>query len=244
MGLLDRIRGAASPDSSVTGLREELHRVRDVRWPIYQNDGHIGQVFEQRRANITQVITGGETGYELSGGYLGLASVRRGKKQAESEAIEVTPLLQALLLEESERERGTLVDLAADKPTEGALLFFVGPGHIFGPPEPVVELAEREPRIPAETAAALQARREEHETRMRWSDPDYRGTLVWVARSDTLLASIASLRLAEPHLLARYGHRPPFGILGMLESRSGEVAVLTPLMIWHDTAATGAAEAG
>jgi hypothetical protein len=45
--------------------------------------------------------------------------------------------MQALLLEETERERGTLVDLDTAPPKPGALHAFIGTSHIFGPWEPV-----------------------------------------------------------------------------------------------------------
>src|SRR5829696_803849 len=122
MGLLSRLRGVASLERRVGALRGELDRVRSIRLPLYQNDKRIGQVFEQRRSNVTEVLAGGGLALETSGGIPGFVTAKGAKASTASEKVQVTPLLQALLLEETEQERGTLVDLTVGEPRPGSLL--------------------------------------------------------------------------------------------------------------------------
>jgi hypothetical protein len=233
LSLLERVKAAASPDAAVRALRIELDRVRAIRWSIYQNDAEIGRLFALRQANVTKLLTGGGVAWEISGSYAIVASGKLGKTKTASQEIEITPFLRAVLLEEFERTRGDLVDLAANEPNTGSIVTFVGPGHIFPPWEPVGELAESEPFLDAETAATLQAQREEGENEIRRSDPKYPGRLVWVARGSALFASFASMTRVEPTVLERHRKSPPFGILGTVERMVGEVTLLTPLTIWR-----------
>lgn len=161
--VLSTFRGVASPEGRVGALREELDRVRSIRLPLYQNDERIGQVFEQRRSNVTEVLAGGGLTLETSGGVLSFVTGKASKTRSASETIQVTPLLQALLLEEAEQERGSLIDLAVGKPKPGSLLYFVGPGRIFRPDQEVEEIAHPELLVRLQDAQAIQATREEQE---------------------------------------------------------------------------------
>ena len=232
-GVLARIRGLGQPDQGVQELRDELDRVRQIRLSFYFNEDRVNEVFAQRRRNVTQLLSGGEVGAEISGGYLSLVGAKGSKKAAASETIEVTPQLKALLLEDAERERGELVDLASGEPRSGPVLFFVGPGHVFGPWEAVSERAS-DPRVSVEEAGALQDARHQQEERVRAMVPDHPGMMVWFGRGTRALASIASVRGVLPSALAAYATVPPFGILGTMETVCGDITLITPLIIWHE----------
>ncbi len=235
MGLLDRIRGVTSADAAASALRDELSSMCGIRWPIYKHDERIGHAFQQRRANVREVLAGGEVGWEISGGYPGVVGMKASKKRSLSETIEITPLLQALLLEETERARGELVDLA-DSTKEGSLLSFVGPGHIFQRSEHVTALPEPPVRLDADAAATLQADRQHRDEEMK-----DQGSFVWVARGSTLLGCIASLSQTDQHMLLRVRTMPPaFGILAAPGGEAGGLTLVTPLMIWYDTDARSA----
>jgi hypothetical protein len=239
MELFSRIRGVASPEGRVGALRKELYRVRSIRLRLYQNDERIGQVFEQRRSNVTEVLAGGGLTLETSGGVLGFVTGKASKTRSASETIQVTPLLQALLLEEAEQERGSLIDLAVGKPKPGSLLYFVGPGRIFRPDQEVEEIAHPELGVSLQDAQAIQATREEQERVMKSIGESKPETAVWIGRGSMLLASIASVRWLKPGNFRSYMSVPPFGVLGMLEDTAEETALLAPLMIWHDMASRG-----
>jgi hypothetical protein len=237
MELFSRLRGVASPEGRVGALRGELDRVRNIRLPLYQNDKRIGQVFEQRRSNVTEVLAGGGLTLETSGGVAGLVTAKASKAHSASETIQVTPLLQALLLEETEQERGSLIDLSVGEPRPGSLLHFVGLGRIFPPNQEVEEIAHPELRVRLQDAQAIQAIREEQEQLMQSIGESNPHTAVWIGRGSVLLASIASVLWLDLGNFRSYMNVPPFGVLGMLEDTAAETALLAPLMIWHDMAA-------
>jgi hypothetical protein len=116
MGLMDRLRKGGSPDAQVSELHENLERVRGIRLPLYQNNERIGQVFQQLLPNVREVLAGGGLSIEISGGVPGIVAVKGGKTRSASRTIEITPLLQALLLEETEGELEKLVDLSMSHP--------------------------------------------------------------------------------------------------------------------------------
>jgi hypothetical protein len=241
MGWLARLKGVSTPDVRVSAVHNELLRVRGSRVPMYQNDKRIGQEYEQRLPNVTELLA--EVGLSVggSGGVPGVVTAEGGRTQSEAQTIQMTPLLQALLLEESERERGELVDLSVDEPKAGSLLRFVGAGRVFLPSQEVTELLDPELRLGPEDAQEIQAAREQQQETMEEIGQTDSRTAVWIWRRSQLLASIASLSWLDPSNFYRYRDTPPFGILGKLENRARDAALLAPLLIWHDTGAGEAA---
>jgi hypothetical protein len=239
MGLMARLRQAVSPDRRVTELQEEFGRARGIRLPLYQNDERIGQVFQQRLPNVRQVLAGGGLSIEVSGGVPGIVTVKGAKSQSASQTIEITPLLQALLLEDTAAELEELVDLAVTEPREGPLLRFVGAGRIFAPNEVIGALAEPELSLSAHDAHAIEAVRQEQQ-KTKWTDETDTGTAVWIGRGSVLLASIGSMRYVDVGNFRIYRKKPPFGGLGILVDKAGDAALLAPLLIWRDMATSEA----
>jgi hypothetical protein len=244
MGLMARLRHGVSPDRKVSELQENLERVRGIRLPLYQNNDRIGQVFQQRLPNVREVLAGGGLSIEISGGVPGILVGKGGKTRSASRTIEITPLLQALLLEETEAELDKLVDLSISAPREERLLRFVGAGRIFAPNQDVGELAEPELSLGARDAQAIEAVRKEQQRRMRSIGESNTGTAVWIGRGSVLLASIASMRYLDVGNFRSYMDRPPFGVLGLFEGKAGDAALLSPLLIWRDMAINEAGARG
>ena len=128
-----------------------------------------------------------------------------------------------------------MVDLASRGGHPGDMLVqFVGRGRLFGPREPVT--ASLDLSVSEHLAAEVQARREQQEERLRWTDPELPGTIVWLATGVEPLASIASLRGASA-ALSSYMPTGNYGVLGLFEDRLGTLTLVTPLMIWHHAGA-------
>jgi hypothetical protein len=244
MGLMARLRHGVSPEREVSELQENLERVRGIRLPLYQNNDRIGQVFQQRLPNVREVLAGGGLSLEISGGVPGIVAGKRGKTRSASRTIEITPLLEALLLEETEGELDKLVDLSISAPREGRLLRFVGAGRIFAPNEEVGEFAAPELNLGTQDAQAIEAVRKEQQRRMQSIGESNTGTAVWIARGSLLLASIASMRYLDLGNFRSYMDQPPFGVLGLFEGHAGDAALLAPLMIWRDMATSEAGARG
>lgn len=220
MRLLDRIRTAHDPVQIENHVQYAFRDDGRVRHPIYRNDERIGDVFQQQLPNVRQLTSGAGVGIELSGGIASFVGIKVGETQTVGRSIEITPLLQVLLLEEVARERGQLVDLATSAAKADGLLTFVGPARLFRPWE-------------AADVEALEQRRQAHEEIVGHGKADDPGTIVWVAQGATPLACIASWKYVQAHNLARLPQNPSFGVLGHLEETLERFALLTPLVIWR-----------
>src|SRR5205823_5691508 len=121
-------------------------------------------------------------------------SGRRGGTEGVSATTQITPFIQAMMLEDMGREAGKLVDLSVRLPDDpSSLLEFTGPGHVFRPGEAIEPLPRMDFQLGPEAAAALQSRRERYEADLRDRDPEAPGVLVWVAEGVRPLAAFASL---------------------------------------------------
>jgi hypothetical protein len=228
VAILERLRGRANPQQQLKELQDALARIAQSRTRLYLNPDAIEDEFVQRRGVVDELIASNEIGGELGGGYLGFVSGKTSTRRGGQTRVEVTPLLKAILMEDAERERGRLVDLQAEEPRDGPLLFFTGTGIIFPatPPMPVIERPEL--RLSGDAAEALQRERETQ------GAADEKGTLVWVGLGRRTLASIAFGSFAQPGAVVSYREHPPFGILGKLERELRDVVLIKPLWIWRE----------
>ena len=236
MSWLARLRSIAEPDARAAATSEALGRFSGLRVPLFLHERRLGDIFSQRAPNVTQLLSSGEVSVEVGGGYLGFAAAKASKTHTAGATIEITPFMQAILLEEVERHRDALVDLAAEPPRGVALVFYLGPGHIFPPWREVTGVDSPESPLDTESARTLQQARKAQERELGKREDRYE-TLVWVAQGTELLASITGMPAADTSLLWHYESQPPFGFLGMMESRLPPFTLLTPLVIWHDSEA-------
>jgi hypothetical protein len=233
VGLLDRLKSAATPDDGLDALQRAIDQEGGRLWlPLYTDASRIGDVFAQRAPNVVEVVTGGEFTLDVGGGYLAVASVKAGRKITSSQRIAITPLLQTLLLKEAATD---LLTRPAE-PTD-TLLHYVGPGRILLPGETLLE--EPASRITPQLATSIQALRERQERTLRFNDPELPGTFLWLGQGPFGVGSIASIR-GTSQSFSSFGPLGTFGVLGVFENQlaavdaPGEsVTLLSPLMIWH-----------
>jgi hypothetical protein len=233
MGLLDRLRGAASIDAVGKLMAEETSPELGFRIVLYQNPKRIADAFAQRLPNVVERVTNGELTAEVGGGVAAIFATKVGGKLAASEKIEVTPMMQALLLEEAAAEEGWMVDLR-DRPGRlgDQLVRFTGNGRMIGPGQPLGSLSDFD--LDAELAHTLQAIREQQEASMRARDPDHPGAFVHVALGAGPIATIANFRGADENYES-YSSTPPYGVLGHYEGGPHPLTRVAPLMLWHLT---------
>lgn len=223
-----------SPREGANELRAHVDQQAGVRIILYLNERRLDEYFVQRRENVTEALSGRELAAEVSGGYLSFVNAKVGGKSSRSEKIQITPLVRAILLEETGKECGGLVNLTDAKPISGHLLLYTGPGRIVGPWS-AVTTDNMGDLFDARMVDKIQRYRTDQERKLAWGKPESPGTLVWAARGAECVAAIASYKFAMKDSFASYGDFPPFGILGLFESRMENVTMLSPLMIWHDS---------
>ena len=151
---------------------------------------------------------------EIGAGYLSFISGKVSGKSSQSETVELTPFMQAIILEETEKERGLLADLSADPPLPGHLLLHVGRSWLLGPWSERLINSEMELAVGPQALAQVETARAEQAPKLAWGKPDHPGTLVWIARESVPLAAIGSLqwggapaRRRSPAAMFRPHHR-------------------------------------
>ena len=92
-------------------MREEKPQETGFRIVLDENANRIARAFAQRLPNVVEKVTNGEFTAEVSGGVASIFATKVGGKMAASQKIEVTPMMQALLLEEAASEERWLIDL-------------------------------------------------------------------------------------------------------------------------------------
>ena len=212
-------------------MREEKPQETGFRIVLYENANRIARAFAQRLPNVVEKVTNGEFTAEVSGGVASIFATKVGGKMAASQKIEVTPMMQALLLEEAASEERWLIDLRDRGGRLGdELLRFTGAGRMFGPGEPIEALPQF--ALVDGLAEELQAVRESQEASMQVRDPGHPGAFVWVARGAGPIAAIANFRSADENYDS-YSSMPPFGVLGHYEGGPDPLTRIAPLLIWH-----------
>jgi hypothetical protein len=232
MGVLDRLRGVGKLDQWAEAMRDEDARQRGLRAVLYTNPTRIADVSSQWLPNVVQTATGGELTAEMSAG-VALVGAKASGKVSQTDTVEVTPLMQALMLEEAASSDGRLVDLDGRPGQAGdSLLRFVGDGRIVAPGQHVSALPEF--GLTPDLAKRIETRRSEQELWLRRMDRESPGTLLLLACGAGPICSIATLRHADAGGLASYAHMPPFGILGLFEGRTEALTFVAPMIIWRD----------
>jgi hypothetical protein len=231
MGLFDRVKSTTTPDEGLAQLKQSLASEAGRLWlPLYSDDARIKDVFVQRAPNVVEMVTGGEFTIDVGGGFMSFASVRGGRKTVANQKVEITPLLQTLILKE-----GALDLTGHEAAASDTLLEYVGPGRFVMPGEGVPAVPEFD--VTPELARAIQEQRGKHEEMIRLRDRASVDTVVWLARGLKPLGCIARFGGTSANFY-RYAPEGRYGVLGIYErglhaGDNSTVTLLTPLMIWH-----------
>lgn len=231
MGVLNRPRGVRKLGQWAESLHEEGARA-PLREVLYANERRIADVSSQRLANVVQTATEGGLAAEVRGGMAPIVAAKGAAKVAKTNTVDITPLKQALMLEQAASDGGWLVDLGERAGQTGdPLLRFVGHGRIVGPGESVPALPEF--GLSDDLAKLVRDRRADQEAWLRTKHPKLPDTFLLLARGAGPICSIASMRHINDCGLGSFARRPPFGVLGLLEDRVDALTFLAPLIIWH-----------
>ena len=233
--LAERITRAAGPREAADEMEAFVGRTQRLRITLYENAQRLSDVLGQRRDNVSETLSSADVTAEVSGGVLSFATAKLSGKASRSERIELTSLMKAVLLEETELQAGRLVDLTIESPRRGHVLRHVGDSWMFGPWDEQLATAETERALGSEVLTRLAAERAEQTRKLAWGKPDFPGTIVWAAREKVALAAIGSFESAVQGSLSSYAGSPPFGILAVLEAEREGLALLSPLVVWHES---------
>lgn len=234
-----RLVGGVRQSSDATDAAQVLNRFVEhslgLRIMLYASARDLSDVLGQRHKNVKEVLSSQDVTAEVGASYLNFVSGKVSGKSSQSETVELTPVMKAILLEETEKERGLLADLTAVPPLPGHLLLHVGRSWLFGPWSERLINSEMELAVGSAAVAQVETARAEQARKLAWGKPDHPGTLVWVARGSVPLAAIGSYENAEGNSFASYEPHPPFGFLGVLEADIQTCVLLKPLAIWHQS---------
>jgi hypothetical protein len=207
-----------------------LSRSRQPRAPLYQNGERIDALFTQQIGAIREITRSETLDAKVSASLFQLLKLGLGGAEEQTIVTSLDGVLKALLLEHNARISGQLIDLAQDPAVRGHLLLFVGASVIV---DADATVPETDTGLPRPIADALESERMRQQRRLQRRDPGS-GTIVWIATTPRLLASIASEKWVDDGGIASYGSSPPFGILGRFEAEIAGVTLLAPLTIWHE----------
>jgi hypothetical protein len=233
--LVDRIRGASDAHEALRALRGFVDQSRGLRITFYENETRLSEVFAQRRGNVSEVLSGEDLSTEISGGYMSFVAGKASRRTSISEKIEMSSIMKAILLEETEKELGRLVELDWQPPVAGHLLKHIGHAWLCGPWDAELTNAEMEQVLGADAIMAIERARADQNEKLGWGKPNSPGTIVWAAKPTRALAAIGSFDWAIQDSLVSFGPRPPIGFLGLLEAELESCVLLSPLAIWHQS---------
>ena len=208
-----------------------LSKSREPRATIYLNNNSIRQLFSQRVSAVRELVNSEQLSGRLSAGLFSFLKSEIGTQLADSQKIELDPLLQAILIEEVEKNAGNLIDLKNDKPGPGSLIYYTGNLNI------AIEKAdiskEKKDDLPGTFIEAVSDEAHRQEKIIKKENHELEVvTFYWMTGKDGY-AAVASNKWIDYGTLASYGFSP-IGLLGRLESIKNKIAFIAPLWVWHD----------
>ena len=235
--LAQRIRGVSDAHEAVQAMRDFAEHSQNIRVVLYTNAKRLSDVLAQRGDNVSEILSTEDVNAELTAGYLSFVGGKLARKTSLSERIELTPLMKAILLEETEKELGRLIDLTIEEPRAGHLLRHVGRAWLFGPWNERVSNSDLERDLGLGALTTLDEARAEQAKKLAWGKPNDPGTIVWIAQESCPLAAIGTFSNADDDSFASYGS-PPLGLLGLFEAKLDPWVLVSPLLVWHESAET------
>lgn len=101
MGVFDRLRGVRTLEDATQVIREETVHQRPLRVLLSENKKRITDTFSQRLPNVVERATNGELTVEAGGSVPAIVTAKVDAKMGATSKVEVTPLMQVLMLEEA-----------------------------------------------------------------------------------------------------------------------------------------------
>jgi hypothetical protein len=213
-------------------LIEKASLTGKYRESLYLAPSKIEDYFVQKVAAATELGRSNKRGGKLSTSLFSFLGAEASEEAALTTKISVTPMLQAIIAENAARESGTLIDLTSQPPSQGVLIFYVGPARFTAMNEPLV--SEMTP-LPAPAVQCISRRRSIQEEILRLKDDRLRTAVLVISAQQRVFAAIASTEFMQLNSFASYHSEERFGVLCTMEgSATQDVAFLNPMWIWYE----------
>ena len=124
---IKKIRGNAM---DVQEIIKALSKTREPRAIIYLNKQGVERFFTQRVSAIREFVKSEELSGKLSAGVFSFLKSEVGGQNSTGQKVELDSLLQAMLIEEVEKDAGHLLDIGNEEPRTGSLIYYLGDLHI------------------------------------------------------------------------------------------------------------------
>jgi hypothetical protein len=209
---------------------EQLSSTHRPRASLYLSAKKIEDLYSQTVTQITEIVRSAKISGKISASLFRLIEVEGSAESGLAGKFSISSMLQALLIETAESERGELVDLTTSSAAGGRLLKYTGPGSITLMNEPVLPNVVD---LPPPLCNVISQERNRQERLLRFSNDNVRSIVLTFKNDRAIFASIASTEGVDLGTLASYGS-PPFGFLGRLETSQTGIDFLSPLWIWRD----------
>jgi hypothetical protein len=203
------------------------------RITLYLSHPKIEQLYVQSTGQVSEFVRSGKEAGKISASILKLLGAEYSEERGLSARISLTPMLQAVLIENVAREGHQLVDLSVEPPTKGQLLVYVGPASLTLMDDPIDQV---QTGFQPGACEIVSSERLAQEKILRFKDDRIRTIVLTFQSRGKAMASIASTEFVELGLLASYCQSAEYGIMGRLERTIEEVVFISPLWIWSEGA--------
>ena len=208
-----------------------LSTTREPRTSLYLNNDSIDYLFSQKLGGLTSLVRSEKLGGEVSASLLQIISSNVSTETDVQTAINLSPILKAILLEAQANEDGNIVDLSKEEPNSDSWLTYIGRGEfiIWGK-----DVSSNTVNLNNSTIETIQKEREIQEELLRFWNEKIR-TVVWLAdNKDNTFCSIISTAWINRGLFSSYRDQPTQGIFGRYEKKINDVVFIAPIWIWNE----------
>jgi len=215
----------------VQEIIKALSKTREPRATIYLNNQSIERFFTQRVSAIREFVKSEQLSGRLSAGVFSFLKSEVGGQNSTGQKVELDSLLQAILIEEVEKEAGHLLDLKAEEPQAGSLIYYLGDIHIADEAEDIGKDVEE--GMPPSFVKIIQQEASRQDKVIKKENSQLEVVTTYGSLERRAFAAIVSSKWIDYGSLASYGF-PPIGMIGRLERVRSGVAFIAPFWIWHD----------
>lgn len=187
--------------------------------------------FTQRVSAVKEFVKSEGLSGKLSAGIFSFLRSEVGGQNSTGQKVELDSLLQAILVEEVEKNTGQLLDLGFEEPQTGSLIYYLGEMNIAVEKKDIGRDLEKE--MPESWVKVIQSEADRQEHVIKKEDAQLEVVTFYVAMERRGFAAVASSKWIDYGSLASYGFSP-IGLLGRMERDKSGVAFIAPFWIWHD----------